>query len=92
MLTDLLTRPCGTRETQRATRDGLKPNALVSGTHLPDRDERDARHFAHNPATFRARFVPEQAAIGSIQRSLTDNAADGLAGPEQLGRLPETTS
>jgi hypothetical protein len=49
MLTNLLTRPCGTRETQRATGDGLKLSALVSGTHLPDRDQRDARRFAHNP-------------------------------------------
>jgi hypothetical protein len=42
------------------------------------------------PAIYRARFVPERADIGGLQRSVADSASDGQAGPEQVDPLPET--
>jgi hypothetical protein len=33
LLTDLLTRPCGTRETRRETGDSHRSHVLVSETH-----------------------------------------------------------
>jgi len=51
LLTDLLTRRCGTAETQRETKDGDRLPALVSETHQCGRDKEDVRHAAHNPAT-----------------------------------------
>jgi hypothetical protein len=50
-LTDLLTRPGGTDETQRRTRDGHRTCVLVSETGRNARDMEDVRRMAHNPAT-----------------------------------------
>ena len=92
VLTDVLTRPGGTGETRRATRDGLELDALVSGTPRLSRDKQDARRFSHNPAIYRARFVPEPPGTEGLQRSLAGSTVNGFAGTEQIGRLPETTS
>ncbi len=48
-LTDLLTRPGGTGETQRRTRDGNRTGALVSETGGHAGDVEDARRMSHNP-------------------------------------------
>jgi hypothetical protein len=49
-LTDLLTRRCGTGETERRTGDGGLPSALVSETNEHVRDVEDVRRMSHNPA------------------------------------------
>ena len=49
-LTDLLTRPCGTGETQRRARDGRRTCVLVSETGGYAGDMEGARRMAHYPA------------------------------------------
>jgi hypothetical protein len=53
-----------------------------------NREGGNLRRAAHNPAFYRARFVPERADIGGLQRSLVDSASDGQAGPARTGRGP----
>jgi hypothetical protein len=48
-LTDLLTGPGGTGETQRRTGDGNRTGALVSETGGHARDVGDVRRMSHNP-------------------------------------------
>ncbi len=50
-LTDLLTRPAGTRETMRDTGDAQRSLCLVSEMHRDAGDGGDERRKAHNPAT-----------------------------------------
>ena len=92
MLTDLLTRPDGTAETSHNARDSHHSRALVNETRTDLGDQEDVRRGAHNPAIYRARFVPERADIRGLQRSLADSASDGLAGPEQVDPCPRRPS
>ena len=91
VLTDSLTRPAKTGETRRDLGDSRRSRDQVSETYRNRGGYEDARRGAHNPAIYRARFVPERADIRGLQRSLADSASDGQAGPEQVDPLPETT-
>ena len=48
-LTDLLTRPGGTGETQQRTRDGQRTRVLVGETGGNARNVEDVRRMSHNP-------------------------------------------
>jgi hypothetical protein len=78
--------------TQRTTGDSFELGTLVSGMHRLAGDQQDARRVAHNPAIYRARFVPERAGSSGLQRSLADSATNRQAASEQVSMLPKTTS
>jgi len=67
LLTELLTRPVGTGETERDVDDGRRAAQKASETCRDGGDTEDARRTAHNPAmtgkpsglTF-AEYVPEE--------------------------------
>jgi 5-methylthioadenosine/S-adenosylhomocysteine deaminase len=80
LLTDSLTRPGGTGESQWRTRDGHRLRVLVSETHGHARDAEDARRMSHNPEV--AGSNPAPATKGLRFRALSAYAQAGLLGPD----------
>jgi hypothetical protein len=58
VLTDSLTRPHETRETQRTAGGSIELPAMVCGTQELSGDQKDARRFTHNPETQRSQTGP----------------------------------